>query len=254
MTRWVEEKREFFERDILQDFCRLCRDLHEQFARFAASGGVSFSVLHGLVGDFTNKGLLWRLKDNAHLVFRNGAEYIPAGHLLDWTLGYIYHEAVKLMEDAHLRQAYIPRLRGFAEEGRGCPETVLPEGLSSLQAWNRDSMERGVDRLKELLALTRKLFCRYFSGLAGHRPLARFLYDQESLARAAFQEDYPALIAEVYGNAPARLYAEAAHSLMDSARTEEAAVAVAASLARDPFDDAALAAKRRLEETRQPVG
>lgn len=254
MTRWVEEQREFFERDILQDFCRLCRDLQEQFARFTASGGVSFPVLHGLVGDFANKGLLWRLKDNAHLVSQSGAENVPAGHLLDWTLGYIYHEAVKLMEDAHLRQVYIPRLLGFAEEGPACPAAVLPKGLSSIQAWSQGSMERGVERLKELLALTRKLFCRYFSGLAGHRPLARFLYDQESLARTAFQEDYPALIAEVYGNAPARMYAEAAHSLMDSARTEEAAAAVAAALVRDPSGDAAMTAKQRLEEMGQLAG
>ena len=105
MTRWVEEKREFFERDIFQDFCRFCHVVQEQFNRFESSGTVSSPVLHVLVGDSTNKGLLWRLKDNAHLIFRVAAGYNPAAHLLDWSLGYIYHECVKLMEDAHLRQS-----------------------------------------------------------------------------------------------------------------------------------------------------
>ena len=240
MTRWVEEQRETFERDILRDFCRFCAVMDEQLARFGASGAISFPVLSGLIGDLTGKGLLWRLKDNAHLVLHTAGEDTSAGHLLDWTLGYIYHESVKLMEDAHLHQSYLPRLHEFAGAARFGRANVLLAGLSSIQAQTGGSMERETARLKELIALARKLFCLYFSGMAGHRPLARFLYDKRDLVRSVFKEDYALLLREIYGEALDRMYTEAALSLMDSARKEDAGVAVSAALACNPASEAAL--------------
>lgn len=247
MTRWVEEKREFFERDIFQDFCRFCQVVHEQFSRFERSGTVSSPILHVLVGDFTNKGLLWRLKDNAHLTFRVAAGYNPAAHLLDWSLGYIYHECVKLMEDAHLDQSYVSRLQGFSGSGPAGQAAALLEGISSIQAQTGGSMEREVARLKELISLTRQLFCMYFSGMSAHRPLARLLYDKEALVRNAFQQEYPALIIAVYGDEPENMYIEAAYSLLESARDEDAAKAAAAALACKPESEAARECLGRLK-------
>ena len=247
MTRWVNEKRECFERDILQGFCLFCRDMNEQFFRFAGTGVISSSALHGLVGSAFAKGPLWRLKDTAHLIFRDAEEYNSTGHLLDWTLGYIYHETVKLMEDAHLRQAYIARLGDLAGNNPSVRPDAVTEGLAAIEARSRGSAARAVEQLQGLIALSRTLFCRYFSGMAGHRPLARFLYDQEALARAAFKEEYQALLHEVYASEPERLYTEAACSLMDSARYEEAAKAVNIALALDPANESALRIRERLE-------
>ena len=240
MSGWIATNRQAFERDVLQDFCVAAGDLSEQFARLNAGGRLSFAVLKSLLGEPMNKGLLWRLKDKAHHLFRSVDEYNPAGFLLDWTLGYIFHETFKLMEDAHQRQFYGPMLGDF--QSRNLPEAArdLLRDLNDIQDQTGESMRREAARLARLFCLTRRFFCLYFQGMATHRPLARLLHDRQVLVRSVFQEDYPALIAAVYGNEPERLHIEAGLSLLESARLQEARAAAAQALEVNPQNAAAL--------------
>ena len=174
---WIEINNDIFERDVLRDFCLASQSLRRQFSRFAESGSVSFSIIQALVGEPLNKGLLWRLKDMAHHVFLSTQARCPAAPLLDWTLGYVFHESLKLMEDAHQRQYYSPRV-----ECTSCKESSpflaqVEEDLAAIQGQTCESIRREVSRLEKLLEISRKLFCLYFSGCVEHRPLARFLYD-----------------------------------------------------------------------------
>jgi hypothetical protein len=247
MRAWVEKNREAFERDVLRDFCLAADSLGEQFTRFARGGAVSFAVLRGLVGEPWDKGLLWRLKDKSHHIFlrREGAGL--TAQLLDWTLGYIFHESLKLMEDAHQRQFYAPRLSGITDNGY-CPvPSGLLEGLRIVQGETRESMRREVARLQALLLYARKLFCLYFEGRANHRPLARFLNDNQDLALRVFLDDHPRLLEVVYGNEPERLHIEAARSLMESDRREAAAKALEKALCLSPDSENALALKREFK-------
>ncbi|MDR2077304.1 MAG: hypothetical protein LBP61_10325 [Desulfovibrio sp.] len=253
MRDWVEGKREFLERDLVRDFFLFVRDLEEQFRRFEESETVSFPALHHLVGDSLSKGLLWRVKDNAHLLFRASPAVAPAGRLLDWTLGYIFHESLKLMEDARLRQSYIPRLADF--QGEAIPEALadLLAGFSSIRIQTRESVQREVTRLKRLISLTLSLLPHYFAERRDHRPLARFLYDYNELARAVLKEEYASLLAAVYGDCPEAMYREAAESLLQSARRDEALAALSGALACNPSGREAETCRRRLEEISGPA-
>ncbi|MDR2488089.1 MAG: hypothetical protein LBD42_01075 [Desulfovibrio sp.] len=234
MRTWVHHNHAAFERDVLEDFCQSVLLLSEQFSRFAATQTLSFSVLRNMVGEPFNKGLLWRLKDKAHHVFLNAREVKPAGILLNWSLGYIFHESFKLMEDAYQRQYYAPQLGGLMDAGN-CPElAALMRDLLAVQSQTVESMRREVARLNTLICQSRKLFCLYFAGCADHRHLARFLHDSNDLAHAIFKDDYHRLIQAIYGNEPERMYLEAAHSLLASARFYAAGKAVAAILADSP--------------------
>ena len=240
MRTWVHDNHAAFERDVLRAFCQAASQLSEQFARFAATGTISFSALRNMIGEPLNKGLLWRLKDKAHHIFLNAGETRPAGLLLDWTLGYIFHETFKLMEDAHQRQFYGPMLGDF--QSRNLPEAArdLLRDLNDIQDQTGESMRREAARLARLFCLTRRFFCLYFQGMATHRPLARLLHDRQVLVRSVFQEDYPALIAAVYGNEPERLHIEAGLSLLESARLQEARAAAAQALEVNPQNAAAI--------------
>jgi hypothetical protein len=248
VSGWITTNRRAFERDVLQDFCLGAEQLAEQFVRLEAEGRLSFAVLKALVGEPMNKGPLWRLKDKAHHLFRGEeAGHNPAGLLLDWTLGYIFHETFKLMEDAHQRQYYGPMLGDF--QGKAMPEAAagLLADLTDIQAQTGESMRREANRLSRLFGLTRRFFCLYFQGRADHRPLARLLHDRQALVRSVFQEDYEEFITAVYGDEPERLHIEAGHSLWESARPEEARAAVAQALAVNPHSAAALALIRLMD-------
>jgi len=241
MKQWVLKNREAFERGVLQDYCLACEQLFEQFARFGDTRSISFPVLRALVGEPWNKGLLWQLKDKAHHLFFKEPEAHPAGRLLDWALGYIFHEAVKLMEDAHQRQYYAPRLTEIGAMPLSPELAGMVYSLQALQEGIGESVRREAARIEALLVYSRRLFVLYFAGKPEHRPLARFLNDNETLARCAFGEEYPLLITAVYGDEPERMHIEAAHSLLESARKQAARAATLAALSINPRSRAALA-------------
>jgi hypothetical protein len=69
---WFEEKRDEFCRDLLRDYCLSVETLERLFQEFDRSGKMVFEELRDLLGEEMNKGLLWRLKDTAHHLFRDG--------------------------------------------------------------------------------------------------------------------------------------------------------------------------------------
>ena len=240
MLDWVQKNRADFERDVLRDFCHVSVQLHEQFERFGSTRTLSFPVLRGLIGEPQNKGLLWRLKDKSHHIFLRAAPVAPSGLLLDWNLGYIFHETLKLMEDAHQRQYYAPQLRSLNGTGADPDIARIADALHGILEETLESMRRETDRITALLSYSRRLFSLYFAAESRHRPLARFLNDNEALARRAFRQDYDAFVIAVYGGEPERLHIEAAHSLLESARDRAAARAVVRALAINPSSADAL--------------
>ena len=248
MREWIQKNHEAFERDVLRDFCLASVSLAEQFQRLAENGTLSFSILQSLVGEPLNKGLLWRFKDKAHHISPKSDRGTPSGPLLDWTLGYIFHESLKLMEDAHQRQYYSPHEAGPVS---WVEEPLLAELLSELaqiQGQTRESMRREAARLEMLLFLSRKLFGMYFKGRDDHKPLARFLNDNEDLVRQAFSEDYQAFLESVYGREPERMFMLAAQSLLASARPDAAARALERARSCNPACETIPAIQRELEK------
>jgi hypothetical protein len=233
MREWITMNFEAFERDVLHDFCLASVSLGEQFERLATNGNVSFAVLQYLVGEPLNKGLFWRLKDKAHHIFKRGADN-PAGPMLDWSMGYIFHESLKLMEDAHQRQYYGPYLDTHMQRQKDPALAAIMKDLSGIRQETCESICREVARLQKLLSLSRKLFHIYFAGRADHKPLARFLNDNPILVKEAFQEDYGSFFDAVYGNEPERMFVEAARSLFESARFEAADRALDTALSLNP--------------------
>lgn len=72
---------------------------------------VPFQMMDSWVGIETKKGPLWDLKDQSHRLFRNSMNKNTLyEHLFDWTLGSIFHEAIKLKEDSYQIESYKPLL------------------------------------------------------------------------------------------------------------------------------------------------
>lgn len=243
MLDWLQKNKADFERDVLRDFCHASVQLQEQFERFDATRTLSFSILRELIGELWNKGLLWRLKDKAHHIFLRAAPVTPAGLLLDWTLSYIFHETQKLMEDAHQRQFYAPPLWKISEDGAEPEISDIADALRGILEETVESMRRESERVTALISHSRRLFCLYFAAAGRHRPLARFLNDNENLARRAFGDDYEAFVVAVYGGEPERLHIEAALSLLESARGRAASHAVDKALLINPDSADALELK-----------
>ncbi|WP_029896567.1 hypothetical protein [Desulfohalovibrio reitneri] len=223
---WIRRKKPQFIRDVLRDFCKAGRRLEDQFRRFDHYGRLEFEALRELLGEENNKGLLWRLKDTAHHTFRSDEEERLVGQFLDWGVGYIFHETVKLKEDAYQQGAYAPWFREMRSQDLPREEAVICQELYQVVKQTRQSMQREIKRIRFIMYHCRRLFPIY---LAEHRDnplLARFLYEEEGLVREVFGVGYQDLVDALYNGEPGELYLQAARSLREGGWMEKAAKAL----------------------------
>ncbi len=105
-TCWLKEKRDLFIKNAAKDFLdaySFFMDLKEQTAKY----GVRYEGFDFWVGTEQAKGKLWQLKDLCHMLWGDSD---PAednhGFMLDWMTGAIFHEAMKLKENAYMLKRY----------------------------------------------------------------------------------------------------------------------------------------------------
>lgn len=241
--RWLLARRAYFVRDLVRDFCTVYLGIEEQNRLFTRDGLVSYAALRDLLGEVNRKGVFWRLKDTAHHLFRQIAEQpaedaillwqyagsaapsgvtvqTPVEALLDWCIGYAFHECAKLREDAFQRQHYSSRLVQLARTPSVTDDLYNP--LRELAAQTHESSARELQRILYVLRHGLFLLTRYLEGQGGNRHLARWLAEEEDLVRRAFGEWYPALLHALYDDRPHRLFRLAAENLLDAGRPAQA--------------------------------
>lgn len=212
--------------EILRDFCIVSITLEEQFSRYDNGGNLSYAALREMLGDEMNRGILWRLKDTAHHLLRNAQNASCASKLLDWAIGYIFHESLKLLEDTHLHQYYAPSLLAMAEDNPSPELNAVAHDFALMAEETQEEMGRTVGRMRRLLAHARLFFLRCYADQRNNLYLARLMYDREDLVREALAGEMDNFRAAVYGKEPHLLFLHAAISLAHSGKTPKARMAL----------------------------
>ncbi|MFZ5428522.1 MAG: hypothetical protein ACOZEN_16280 [Thermodesulfobacteriota bacterium] len=241
---WIVEKLPEFVRDMLRDFCLTADILESQFTLFDQTNQVSFEVLHDLVGEEMNKGLLWRLKDTCHHLFRNDGREGLSGQFLDWCIGYIFHETMKLKEDAYQQQNYGPWFRDLMDRELPEAEHVISRELFQVVLQTNESIRREIARVRFFFGKCRLLMMEYLDGQDGNPLLGRFLFEQNQLVRKIFGQEYDSLIAAVYGGEPEMMYVMASQSLRQGGWMTHSAEAAARACSMNPHNPRVLREKQ----------
>lgn len=140
--------------------------------------------------------------------------------LLDWCLGYAFHECVKLKEDAFQRQHYANRLVQMRGRVGDC-EGILAE-LEPLAGQTRESIGRELTRILVVLGHARGLLLRYLRAESNNGPLARWLLSEEALVRDVFADRCGDLMEAIYGGSAARLFLLATRACLEGGRPQQA--------------------------------
>lgn len=222
LNRWIAGKKEEFVRDVLRDFCLAEHHLELEFSTFEDAGLLSFPVLRDLLGHEMNKGLLWRLKDTAHHLFRNVEDPSNVGLFLDWGIGYIFHETMKLKEDAYQRANYAPLMEHLENGKLTCGEKSICSNMAGIVDQTLESIRREIERIRFIFQNCRILFPKYLSNHADNELMARFLFERQELVQNVFESEYDAFIGNLYGEDRLRLYLLAARSLRTGGWLSEA--------------------------------
>ncbi|MCJ2165668.1 MULTISPECIES: hypothetical protein [unclassified Pseudodesulfovibrio] len=251
---WIQAKHSEFVRDLFKFFCQACEQIEEQFIQFDEDGTIEFDVLKDLVGSEMNKGLLWRMKDTAHHVFRNDPHSQLGGKFLDWAMGYIFHETIKLKEDAYQKQNYAPWFHKLYEGNLSASEKDITEQLFQILNQTEESMRREIDRIRFIIAKCRQLLPYYLHRYSDNVLLARYIFSQNDLVRSVFADEYAGLIFAIYGSEPEQMYILASQSLRMGGWVEEAAQAVARAIAENPTSKMVLQEKKIIDNWSDKIG
>ncbi len=226
---WREDHKDAFVRDLLRDVCKVHSIIHEQWERFSHSGTVSYAVLNNLLGESMRKGLFWHLKDTAHHLFRKGhkdglLDRYPSEQiyqsLLDWCIGYTFHECVKLREDAFQQQHYGNRLLQIKNKALECPAIVAE--LEPYTQQTAQSMQREIERIVSGFTRIKALLLEYLKQHGNNGYVARLLIVEEKLVKECFAEQWPDLLQNLYGNNIVTLLCLACETSCANGRMDEA--------------------------------
>lgn len=144
-NRWFASRRDFFVRRVIDDFFSMYCSFQDVYAVYlqcrdaftltgcdhlAAGSGENMSrildQLTGMIGSETAKGPLWRLKDLCHLVWpEERHDHDRSGSLVDWLIGSIFHESMKLKENVYLLNRYGSAAYKIKESPMDLPVTAL---------------------------------------------------------------------------------------------------------------------------------
>ncbi len=105
--QWLKERHELFIKNIVKDFFE-CYQFFNRLKENTAKCGIRYEGLDTWVGTEEKKGHLWILKDLCHVLWASGEpdEQDSDGVMLDWMIGAIFHEAMKLKENAYMIEHY----------------------------------------------------------------------------------------------------------------------------------------------------
>ncbi len=240
---WRTHNKDVLARDLLRDFCTVHATLLEQAARFSHSQTISYAILRELLGEVMHKGVFWRLKDTAYLLFRketsgtcghDGYDMEEEGtypdatpssekvleNMLHWCIGYAFHECVKLKEDAFQRQHYTNRLVQL--EKRSADYADIIASFKPLTEQTKQSIEREIQRILHVFAQARALFSLYFAAHKNNAHVARFLLLEEGLATSCFKEEWQNFLENVYGQDKVHMHILAAKACLEGGHPEQA--------------------------------
>jgi len=108
---WIEQRKDIFVRILVQDFFSAKNYFNGLRSHLRKKGVLPYSMLDVWIGTETDKGPLWKLKEQSHRLYRNNRKTISLyENLFDWVVGSIFHEAMKLKEDTYQIESYKPLL------------------------------------------------------------------------------------------------------------------------------------------------
>lgn len=208
----IEKKQIDLVRESLSVY-RTCNDCIELFRK----GELHFSVMEEFVDD-RGVSCLYRLKQMCHDLFRNTEEAAYKEKFYDMTVGYIFHEAMKLRENIYQLEYYTPMYSALSssDELTVLEKKVIRE-FDVLIGRARKRLDEGLKELKvllkELVAQLKDLLKLY----KGNYLLPRFILENgKPFVKIYGKKGFQDLLNDMYDHGRATLVLKAGLSYLDS--------------------------------------
>ncbi|MCB2183247.1 MAG: hypothetical protein KQH63_14535 [Desulfobulbaceae bacterium] len=210
---WFNNRRDFFVTRMLKAFYKTSCIFGEIYQQYLNASELAYADIDRLVGSEKSKGWLWRLKDDCHQLWRDAdPESELNGCLLDWSLGSVFHEAMKLKENVYLYQFYGPLAQHMKSGWQGEMQKFC--GVECQRFMERISLEmnRQMENMGFLFGRTNYLLRSMLPSQAKNNLLLRYLVEHEEVVRELWFESLDEIFADMYQGAPEMGFCNAAKS------------------------------------------
>ena len=215
-NRWFEERKDLFFKELVHTFLESKILFDELYRTFKQCNAIAFERMDFWVGSEIKKGPLWNLKDTSHKLFRKSESKISLSeYLFDWTLGSIFHEAMKLKEDAYQLEVYLPSYDKIdASLDAKAIRKILKEYFTVIDNATHNVKEE----MEQIHYLFSKAAVRLEELLITHATngiLIRFLLKNEALIENALgKNSFSTIISSLYPQQPEKAHIVVADSYL----------------------------------------
>ncbi len=268
---WFDSRRDHCARQAVADFFRFVGSFHKLYQDYlqcrnpeGAGGDIDLLAPHSrehrqrmwdrlrvMIGSETDKGQLWQLKDICHVVWpEHDRKHGIHGALIDWFVGSVFHEAMKLKENIYLLNTYGPAAlqiqglssqaaAGFPGSGSALPHLAGMVDVEPLIRRISIDVGRQMEQIGILLGQASCILRIMMPELSDNPLVIRLLIEEEDTVRALWGEDAAMVLADMFAGSAALGFCAAGHSYLAGQWYQEALDMYGRALACDERCDEA---------------
>lgn len=275
---WFEQRRDFFIRQVFDDFFSILRSFQGLYQVYLScrksEASACFDMLDkqneahrsqiwqkltAMVGTEVEKGPLWQLKDLCHRLWpEDESARNLEGALVDWLIGSIFHEAMKLKENIYILNSYGPAAFRFSEpdagDGTGLLRLDVPAPRLAQMIDIKGLMKRIVvdvisqmEQLAFLFGQANYLLRTMIPDLLRNMLVIRFLLEQEEVVQELWGEGVDAVFTDMFYGAPEQGFCAAGRSYLNGQWYAQALAMYRRALEIDSGCDEAIAKMYQLQ-------
>jgi hypothetical protein len=196
-NNWFEEHKDIFVRNAIRDFLKTLIFFEQLYKTYNESRKMPFKNMDYWVGTEVRKGPLWQFKDLCHAVWGNEEQIDGECALMDWLVGSVFHEGMKLKENIYLLQHYKPAYEKMIYQSK---KSVENQGLDDYL----ELFEKTTEEVNLAMSRLNRLFLRAAEQL--HKILLK--YPDNHLVLRLLVENDPEFDRILGSNSIPRLFEE----------------------------------------------
>lgn len=264
---WFGSRRDHCTRQVLADFFFLVDWFQQLYGQYHAArcqgkgeaGGCPgqpgealqvelLAQLSAMVGTEKNKGPLWQLKDLCHQVWPQETrhQHIQGG-LVNWLVGSLFHEAMKLKENLYLLNNYgtaavaVDGLDDYNDgHWRQSPAMIRLVDMGALVVRITGDVARQMERMGCLFGQVKYLLRMMLPDLVANTLILRLLAEQEGVVIELWGESLEVIFDDIFANNPASGFCQVGASYLQGQWYHQSQAMYRRALACDRHCDQAI--------------
>jgi tetratricopeptide (TPR) repeat protein len=182
---WLEERRDEFLRDAIQQFFNAYLNFKKEYRKFKSEGKVKFAHFAQWVGTEEEKGPLWNLKDLTHNLLDRPQQFLTHEIAFERAMHLIFHQLMSFKEHIYVLEQYENIVRKKLE-GKDEELSEALKDFKKLMVKVREEMPGEIESAKELFETSLKLLKLMLPSFKNNKLVARYIVENKELIEKVY--------------------------------------------------------------------